>query len=406
MDVTRAEKCRSCGGGLGDLWDLGEQHVVGFYNPDAIPAEPAVPLVLAMCEAPECGLVQLRHSVSRDRLFSHDYWYRSGINESMVSALADVTSKAMQILSHPLLPEDTVIDIGANDGTLLKTYPSCCKVAYEPSESFREELGKVADICVSEFFPSLHYAPAGGTVKIITAIAMLYDLEDPQAFVAEVKRLLHPEGVFVAQFSGISTLVNQGAFDSICHEHLEYYSMKSLLYLFGCHDLIVQRVEFNGVNGGSLRVYVRHAGAAQPEPTVQFYLQQEGNTYFPETYEELSAAVARAKWRVKEHLHTHQTLGGIVTAYGASTKGLTLFQYFGLDSEVIQAIAERNPEKHGLLYGHTGIPIVSEEEWRKVASLAVIGPWHFREGILQREGQWLADGGKFLFPLPEVQVIG
>lgn len=404
MEIIRVEKCRSCQGDLEDLWELGDQHIVGFYKPGEVPEEPKVPLTLAMCQEPACGLVQLRDSVERRRLFGQDYWYRSGINESMKVALLEIAIAAQETVD--LQPGDTVIDIGANDGTLLSCYRvPVVKVAYEPSESFREALKGVADAHFQDFFPSSRTGevPETRKAKVITAIAMLYDLDDPNAFVAEVKRLLHPDGVFIAQFSDISTLVDQAAFDSICHEHLEYYSLKSLIYLFGQHGLMIQKVERNSVNGGSLRVYVRHSGRVEHDWTLQHYLNVEGHTYFPETYDALASVVSQAKYQVREILAGHD---GPVTAYGASTKGLTLMQHFGLEYPLPLWVAERNEEKFGLLYGNTGIQIVDEATWRQKPSLALVLPWHFRGGILERERDWLAAGGRFLFPLPRVENIG
>lgn len=398
--------CRICGGRLEPVMDLGTQYIPGWPTEAHAPGLLEAPLELCQCLAAGCHLVQLRHTVSPEELF-REYWYRSGTNEYMRAALADVVDSARQRCW--VEPGDAVADIGANDGTLLGFYdPLLARIAVEPARNVDPSVN--ADVVVNEFFPfPMNDSATGGKPKIITAIAMFYDLEDPGAFVEGIKKWLHPEGLFVVQVGYLLEMFKQNAFDAICHEHIEYYSLQSLVGLFGRHGLVVEDIDFNDVNGGSIRCYVRHVGAAEPSQYVLRQLQVENMAGLgePGPILRFAARVRKIKEAIRDCVAGERAAGRPVNVYGASTKGLTLMQTVGLTSDDIGVVADRNPSKWGRYYGATGIPIRSEAAWRGMAppGLAIVLPWHFKQGILARERSWRGAGGRFLFPLPEMEVV-
>ncbi len=410
-------RCRACDSPLEELWNLGSQGIVGFPGPDD-PDPIVAPLALMLCTSLNCRLVQLRDSVTPDRLF-REYWYRSGTNESMVEALKNVVDSARR--RCPVNSDHCVLDIGANDGTLLSHYqgrgnPVPIRWAVDPARNVWETLKAHCDVLVPRFFPDPEFSPNRGAFRIITAIACAYDLEDPNAFFAEIARILAPDGLFVLQVGYLGDLIQQNAFDSICHEHLEYYSLTSLVNILAAHDLHVEEVQLNRVNGGSLRCYVRHKTYAAENPMVNQHgvlrvLNSEAVSGFhqPQVYQWLRERVDRIKTQVLDAVFDAREHGKAVDAYGASTKGLTLLQYFGLDHRSIRCAVDRNPIKYGRRYGGTGIGIVGEETWRLLTepAFAIVLPWHFRKGMVEREaaGPGVPLRQPLYFPLPQPERV-
>jgi hypothetical protein len=246
-----------------------------------------------------------------------------------------------------------------------------------------------------------------GRAKIITAIAMAYDLPDPNAFFAGVRELLAPDGLFVVQLGYLGDMLRSNSFDQICAEHVEYYSLTSLSYLLARQGLVVEDVEHNWVNGGSIRCYVRHGSSgARPSPQVLRMISQEEESgmHLPDAYAALAGRVQRIGDKLREILQQAQ---GEAYVYGASTKGLTTMQYFDLDNRLFQAAVERDQEKWGLWYGKTGLQIIPEDTWREAPPRpSLVLPWHFRDAMIVREAEWLRRGGRFVFPLPTVEEVG
>lgn len=411
--------CRICGGPLKPVFSLGELYVSNFLNPgedDGI----KTPLELVFCR--QCCLVQLRHTVPPEALYKN-YWYRSGTNLSMRNALADIAHKAEELMHFQA--GDTVLDIGCNDGTLLASYETVglYKIGFDPAENLASFSRQVADNVVTDFFGAEIFSQnpqlRARRPKLITSIAMFYDLEDPKKFVADVKEVLHPEGLWIIQMSYLPLMLKQNAFDNICHEHLEYYSLQSLEYLLKLYDLKVIAMELNDVNGGSFRVYIRHQAASDKsigDATWRDLMTKELHRFREKeaaialsslaTYKEFAFRVERLKNDIVGFIKEQIKLGKKIYVYGASTKGNTLLQYFGLDHDLITAAAERNPDKWGKITVGTHIPIVSEEEARaaKPEYLLVL-PWHFIEEFQNREKDYLMSGGRFILPLPYFALI-
>ena len=406
--------CRVCGGSLDPVLSLGEHYVSAFPSPgepDGIKA----PLELVLCC--HCRLLQLKHTVPADELY-RNYWYLSGTNQTMRDALADIANRA-ELLMH-LQEGDRVLDIGCNDGTLLASYKTggIYRIGVDPAENLARLSHKVADKVVVGFFesepfrcdPDLKDHPP----KIITSIAMFYDLEDPNKFVSNVKAVMHPDGLWVVQMSYLPLMLKQNAFDNICHEHLEYYSLQSFEHLLESHALGVVDVELNDVNGGSFRVYVRNLSADEnafgdatyrslAAGRVRALRGEEikmglGDT---QTYAEFALRVDRIRGDMVGFIQDQVGRGKKVYVYGASTKGNTLLQYFGLDNSVITAAAERNPNKWGRVTCGTHIPIISEDEARAAKpDYFLVLPWHFVEEFQAREKDYLMSVGRFILPMP------
>lgn len=393
-------KCRSCNSEkIIEVLNLGEQYLSDFVDKDQ--KVDKYPLNLVMCK--ECTLVQLNDTTPPQSLYTERYGYKSGINDTMRDHLAAIVLAAT--LRIKLEPQDVVIDIGANDGSLIKYYPpEVWKVVYEPIKKYAEECTKYAHIVFNDFFnPQLFLNISGGKkAKVITAISMFYDLDDPNEFVSGVAQILDPQGLFIIQQNYLSGMLEQNAFDNIVHEHLEYYSLTSLEKLLNRHGLEVVEVEENNLNGGSFRTFVKHMDTVKKMryKERQLKLDKQGSYFL------FSLRVRQNKKKLMEFLNKEKLKGKKIYLYGASTRGNTLIQYCGITKDLIPYAVERNPEKWGKYYGGSGIEIISEEQARKdKPNYFLVLPWFFKDEIVKREEEFRKQGGKLIFPLPQFEVI-
>lgn len=410
-------RCRSCSSRhLLSVLSLGKQYVSDFLNSKQV-SQVKVPLELVLCDKKRggCGLLQLKHNTSLELMYRH-YWYHSGMNKTMRAALADITEKVEQIL--PLRRRDIVLDIGCNDGTLLESYrvSGLVRAGFEPSTNLVRLTRKKAHKVFNDFFnyEAFHKAFPRKKAMAITSIAMFYDLEDPNRFVADVARSLAPEGLWIIQMSYLLSMLKQNSFDNICHEHLEYYSMASLAPLLQRHGLKVVDVERNDVNGGSFRIYIQHAGmknvkiagAAKRLAAMQreeFHAKLED----PKTYAQFAQRILAIKEKLCSFMKKETARGKKIYVYGPSTKGNTLLQFLGLRVDVIPKAADKNREKWGKKTVGSEIPIISEAAARKERpDYFLILPWHFLKEFQSREKKYLKKGGKFIVPLPRFKIIG
>jgi hypothetical protein len=392
---------------------LGNQFVTNFVDAsdsDAIRA----PLDLVLCDsATGCGLLQLKHTLNHDVLYKK-YWYKSGLSTTMVKALANVVSCATQLV--PLSSGDIVIDIGANDGTLLRQYktPGVITVGFEPSNLHELAVEGNSKI-INDYFNHDAFKKAFGDkkAKVITSIAMFYDLEDPNSFVEDIRRCLHKDGVWLIQMNYLGLMLETNTFDNISHEHLEYYSLASLQYLLNKHSLEAFDVELNDVNGGSFRVYVRHkgsnlAGTAGAEKRLAELVAKEDKMQLGsiKTYEAFAQRIDNIKRDLTSFLEQEKKNGKKIFIYGASTRGLVVLQYAGVDNKLIEAAADINSDKWGKYIVGTGIPIISVEEYRKqTPDYLFVLPYHFIEEIKEQEKGFVENGGKLLVAIPNFTVI-
>jgi NDP-4-keto-2,6-dideoxyhexose 3-C-methyltransferase len=416
-NVSTRTSCRICGeGNLKPVLSLGEQCVSNFVearDEDLLKA----PLELILCDTNGggCGLLQLRHTVDSEEMY-RNYWYRSGVNQTMRDALADIAQRVEQFVN--LTPSDLVVDIGSNDNTLLKAYKTegLTKIGFEPAKTVLPYAKEGATQVINDYFTKerLERLKLNKKAKAITAIAMFYDLEDPNKFVADAKECLAEDGILIIQQAYLPLMLKDNIFDNICHEHLEYYSLLSMEALLQRHDLEIIDVEINDVNGGSFRTYITHKEGSLESPIEgakervnnMRLLEQKMELSSLQAYSGFAQRVESIKKQVVEFIQKEVAAGKKVYVYGASTKGNTLLQYFGLDSSLITAAAERNRDKWGKKTVATNIPIVSEEEARAGdPDYFLVLPWHFMEEFKQREQAFLQRGGKFIVPLPEFEII-
>jgi len=416
MQIHEIYKCRICGNPrLLTVMDLGSQALSGRFPKKDDSDPPIAPLVLVKCDNSRnpdaCGLVQLKHSVDPGEMYGNEYGYRSGINKTMSNHLGGIVEKATGLVT--LNAGDIVLDIGSNDGTLLKSYnrTDIRRIGIDPGgEQFKKYYPPGIDL-VSDFFTAENFFRAfpDRKAKIITSIAMFYDLEDPMEFVRNIRQILHKDGVWVLEQSYLPTMLENNSFDTICHEHLEYYAFYQIDWMLKKNGLRAIGIEFNFINGGSFRVCVTHADSAlRPDAAAIDSVVGKERDLRLETMEPYIAFCNRVediRARLTALLRTEKAAGKKIYVYGASTKGNVLLHYFGIDKSLITAAADRNPEKWGSRTPGTNIPIVSEEEARAAADYFLPLPWHFKKEFLERETEFLKKGGRFIFPLPEVEII-
>lgn len=413
--ASTTSSCRACGSKrLIPILSLGEQYVSNFVdNNYDYKDEEKVPLELILCDPNSngCGLLQLKHTASRVLLYKQ-YWFRSGLNETMKMALKDITQKAEEIIK--LSPEDIVLDIGCNDGTLLRTYKSKAKlIGFEPANNLIKEAKQGTDYIINDFFSYNNFKKHfdGLKCKIITSIAMFYDLEDPNSFVNDVVQCLANDGIWIIQMAYLDPMLKLNAFDNIGHEHLEYYSLKSLKKLLEKHNLNIFNVEMNEVYGGSFRVFVKHKNnklmTISPSVNELEHNEEKIGLYNKKTYEDFAKRVTNIKEKLVSFIKTETARGKVVYAYGASTKGNTLLQFCNLNNSLIKKAADRDPIKHDKKTIGTEIPVISEEQARlEKPDYFLVLPWHLLEYFKQREKQFLDNGGKFIVPLPKFEIVG
>jgi len=396
--------------------DLGVQALSGRFPSRNEPDPPKAPLELVKCNdarSPDsCGLLQLKQSVSPEEMYSHNYGYQSGINQTMRAHLQGIVQYVRQIVD--LHAGDVVLDIGSNDATLLKYYqtPGLRKIGIDPTgEQFAEYYTEDIEL-VSDYFSLSNYSSVfpDKQAKVITSIAMFYDLEAPMNFVEDIKKILHPDGIWVLEQSYMPTMLAMNSFDTVCHEHLEYYSLKQIDWMLRKNDLRIFDVEFNETYGGSFRIYACHHNSvfkSNPQKINRSFSNEEKLGLDSELpYKEFNDRVLGIKEDLYNFLTTVKAKGKSIYIYGASTKGNVLLQFCKIDHTLVTAAADKNPEKWGCRTPATNIPIISEEEARKInPDYFLVLPWHFKEEFLSREEKYLSAGGRFIFPLPEIEVI-
>ncbi len=418
MHLTCRKSCRVCGSiALTPVINLGEQYLQGsFVKPGKeMPPTRTIPMSLVRCDPTRdekaCGLLQMEHTVPPEILYSA-YWYRSGTNATMRNHLKCIADTAVAIFGRET---GSVLDIGCNDGTLLKNYPiGFKKFGIDPSDVAQEIERSIVTV-VQDIFPSNELLShlQDEKLDIITSIAMFYDLEDPIAFTTGIKNVLSPNGVWIFEMSYMPTMLKMTSYDTICHEHLEYYSLAVIENILKQSGLKVFNVEQNDINGGSLRCYATHVdNYCYKNNTFQNNLKamhQEEFDLMLDTDKPYKHFQDRINVHREELLSLLKNLkkdGKKIHIYGASTKGNTILQWCSIDSRIIDYAAERNPDKYGAFTLGTDIPIISEAESRAMKpDYYLVLPWHFKEEFIEREKETVANGTGLIFPLPTIEII-
>ena len=411
-------KCRLSNKETKCVFDLGELYMSDFIKDDEEPRFGKGPLKMMLCE--ESGLLQLDKTIPLEKMYGK-YWYRSGTNDTMRQKLKDVADVCMESVKTE--GGDVFLDIACNDGTMFEYIPDhMVKLGIDPAdESFTKEASEKAYEVKRDFFSADVYKSMSWgdkKAKIITTIAMFYDLDDPYPFANDVKEILDDDGIWCLQLSYTPLMLKQLAFDNICHEHICYYSLSSMKYLFDKVGFDIVDCTLNDVNGGSFRVFAMKKEAdkskfrcKQERDVADFRVasileyEKSLNLDKPETYEKFFNEICDLKKKTVDFIEQEVAKGKKIWGYGASTKGNTLLQWYGLNNNHIEAIAEKSTYKFGLKTAGTNIPIKSEKEMRAAnPDYLLVLPWHFIKEFTVREKDFINGGGKFIVPCPKFLV--
>ena len=410
-NVKKINECRVCGNeNLVEVLNLGQQALTGVFPSDCSQNITKGPLALVKCTGLEdcCGLLQLSYSYDLDEMYGNNYGYRSGLNPTMVSHLYAKVSRIMKIVN--LKSSSIVLDIGSNDGTTLSAYPtdSCIKVGIDPtSEKFRDFYPRNS-IIIPDFFSADKFELQfpDKKAKVITSFSMFYDLEKPMDFVKDISRILDPEGIWVFEQSYMPLMLSRNSYDTVCHEHLEYYGLKQIKWMLDRCGLKIIDLEFNDINGGSFSVTAAHFKSDFKECTnVNEVLNEESLKKLDELspYIEFSERVQKSRVELIRFVNDCVSVGEKVSFIGASTKGNVILQYCGFDGKYVGPVGEINPDKFGKYTPGTLIPIVNEEQLLlNEPDYIVVLPWHFRDYIISR---YKFKKAKLVFPLPQLEII-
>lgn len=398
-----------------ELFSLGKICVSDFLKEDQLTI-PIEKYELKLVLEEDTGAVRLSEQPPCDTMWGK-YWYRSGTNQTMRNELKKIVDSIASIKG--VKEGETWLDIACNDGTLLSYVPSSyIKYGVDPADdTFKAESSKHGTIIQDYFSKSV--LPENFKADVVTTIAMFYDIPNPDKFVKDVFDVLDDNGLWVVQMSYTPLMIKQLAFDNICHEHMYYYSLFNIKKIFERNGFKLLNCELNDVNGGSFRVYAIKNTANEK----QFANQQLRDVYDfsiqsllayenalqldnPNVWIEFFERINKLKIQTIDFLEKAWADGKKVYGYGASTKGNTLLQYFGIDSRLVQKLVERSPYKFGLYTAGTNIPIISEDEMRSdPPDYMLVLPWHFIDEFIKREKTFLLNGGKFIVPCPKFEVI-
>jgi cyclopropane fatty-acyl-phospholipid synthase-like methyltransferase len=414
QNFRRIDSCRICGNkNLVQVLHLGEQSLTGVFPRERSQPLTRGPLELVKCHGggEACGLVQLRHSYDSTELYGENYGYRSSLNRSMVGHLREKMDALRSLVT--LDENDLVLDIGSNDGTALSFYPdNLTRVGMDPTAAKYRQFYQPGVHVIADFFSSERFQREFGDrkAKIVTSIAMFYDLDRPLEFVEQVRQVLDDDGIWHFEQSYMPLMLAQTAYDTICHEHIEYYALRQVALMMERCGLEILDVELNDVNGGSFAVTVakRSSSLQRNRDAVERVLreEQQAGVATLEPFDRFAERVYAHRDQLVELLDRLEGDGAQVLGYGASTKGNVILQFCGITPERLPFIADVNEDKLGCFTPGTGIPIISETEAHAMnPDYLLVMPWHFRQNLIERERVFLRRGGKMIFPLPVIEVV-
>jgi hypothetical protein len=395
---------------LVSVLNLGHQALTGVFPKQSSEPVTVGPLELVWC--PSSGLLQLKHSYESSEMYGDNYGYRSGLNQSMVNHLNDKIAYLERVV--PLSAGDVVLDIGSNDATTLKAFRTSGirRIGIDPTGTKFANFYPADITLVPDFFSSSAYsAVESKKARIVTSIAMFYDLEAPIEFARQIECILADDGIWHFEQSYMPSMLRLNSYDTVCHEHLEYYSLGVVKKILEQAGLRLVDVVMNAINGGSFAVTaakVTNKSVKTNQPVIDWLLEQEErmglNT--PRPFRDFEERVFRHRDDLTRLIRTLGADGKRILGYGASTKGNVVLQFCGLTARDIPGIAEINPEKFGCVTPGTHIPIFSEDEAKAShPDYYLVLPWHFKDGIVRREKEFLARGGRMIFPFPTIEIV-
>lgn len=410
----KIERCRICGNDqLVPVLNLGTQFLTGIFPKDKDQKITAGPLELVQCSGDKgevCGLLQLKHSFDLNEMYGENYGYRSGLNSSMIKHLQRKVAKILQITKP--VQGDLIIDIGSNDSTLLRAYGDNGYVlmGIDPTGiKFKDFYPPYITLLTDFFSRDLVCRKFGPKkAKIVTSIAMFYDLESPLDFAQQVCDVLADNGIWVFEQSYLPAMIERNAYDTICHEHLEYYSLRQIKWICNKVGLEIIDAEENDVNGGSFSIAVAKSGSQYTinHSNLSKMEVREKYLYDERIFRKFRNRVFEHRDRLMEFIHERNQMGELILGYGASTKGNVILQFCNLTSKNIPFIGEINPDKFGAFTPGTLIPIISEDEVKMMnPAFLMVLPWHFKNHIVARESEYLKSGKRLLFPLPRIEML-
>ena len=404
----KLRKCRSCNSNkLKKLLSLGNMCFTGKF-PKAKQIIKKKPITLVICL--NCELVQLGHNFNLRYLYGPDYGYRTGINKTM----RDHVKKITKYLSKKtnLKKNDLVLDIASNDGCLLNYYnKNIITFGIDPILKKYKNEYKNINYKVSDFFSKeIIERHVKKKFKIITALSVFYDAANPNKFLRDAKEILSKDGILLLEFADLFSIIKFKMFDTICHEHLEYYSSKVIMNLAKKYNLRVFDIKKNNINGSSKQFYLCHQTALYKSnnKVINNELKIEAKSKLQKisTFKKFEKEINELKIKLLDFLIEAKNKGKSVHGYGASTKGNVLLQYFGVGNDLVKYIAERNKNKFNLYTPGSKIRIISEKYSRALKpDFYLVLPWHFKKEILIRERKIRKKGTRFIFPLPTLKII-
>lgn len=404
----KIKSCRICNSSkLTYLFSLGNLCFTGKFptNEQKIKKKP---IEVILCN--NCGLVQLAHNFDLKYLYGPDYGYRTGINQTMLDHVKLIVKKLSKLTN--LKSKDFVLDIASNDGSLLNFYDKKIKTfGIDPILNKYKKNYKNINYKVNDFFSFEKIKKiTKKKFKIITALSVFYDAEKPNKFIKDIKKILSNDGVFILEFADLASILKYKMFDTVCHEHLEYYSTEVILNLCKKHSLKVFNIEQNDINGASKQYYISHKNSKYKTnfKKINKISKNENmlNLKSVKTYKNFMSSIDSSKKELMKKLKILVNKGKKIHCYGASTKGNVLLQYYGINNKIIKYAAERNKLKYNLYTPGTKIRIISEKLSRSLdPDYYLVLPWHFKNEILVREKAIRKKGIKFIFPLPKLKII-
>ena len=402
----KIKNCRSCKSPkLTKVYSLGKQTLTGIFPPKKNSNVTRGDLSMLICN--RCKLLQLQHNFDPNEMYGNNYGYMSSLNKSMVSHLK---MKALSLKKkYALKTKNNILDIGSNDGTFLSFFNNkfklygCDPTIKKFTKFYRKDINQIPSFFSSKYFENKKF-------NLITSLSMFYDLPDPLDFAQQIYSILHEKGIWHIELSYMPMMIKNTSYDTICHEHLEYYSLKSLKYLLDMANLKIVNLSFNQINGGSIELDIAKKKSKYKECShlIKWVLESERLNKYNDIAKQKAffKECQNHKYLLKKLLLTLKKQNKKILGYGASTKGNVLLQYCNINSKILDNIAEVNKFKFNKYTPGTEIKIISEKEAKKKKpDYLLVLPWHFKDHIIKREQKFLKEGGKLIFPLPDIEII-